>query len=253
MSGVHPRSIGAVLTLGLVLGACSGAQPVRSEAPTLAPTVAASAVATEPAPTPTAASTISSTATPDPTAAPDPTATPAPTGPQPLRMGTLPAGEYQTNLFEPQLVFALPEGWSQFFPDEDDEMYMGSSDAELAISVADEVVDPESRSPVEAPEDLSAWIAAHPSFGSPEPVEIQIGGVDSRYLDLAGPSADTKLLHFPGGDFHIPPGVATRIYVVPLDGHDLSLIVMPPQGGSIEEAIDATQSIIDSLAIEGAP
>jgi hypothetical protein len=165
-------------------------------------------------------------------------------------MGTMPAGQYMTNLFEPQLVFTLPDGWTQFFPDEDDEIFMGMADAELAVSRAAQVVDPDSRSPAEAPEDLLEWFTAHPSFGGLDPVAITIDGIDSHYFDLPAPSADTKLFHFSGGDFHIPPGVATRIYVVPLDGPDLSLVVLPPQGASTDAAISAVEPIVESLLIE---
>jgi hypothetical protein len=165
-------------------------------------------------------------------------------------MGTLAGGEYRTNRFVPQLTFSLPNGWSQFFPDEDDEIYMGSPGAELAISRAPEVVDPATRGRIEAPEDLMAWITEHPAFGSPEPVAIRLGGIDSHYADLPGPVADTKLFHFPGGDFHIAPGMPSRVYVVPLPGIDISFIVLPREGSrDIGAAVEAAQPIVESLVI----
>ena len=63
-------------------------------------------------------------------------------GPPALRMGELPAGQYTTNAFEPNLVLTLPEGWSQFFPDEDDEIALGGPGVELNITRPPEVVDP---------------------------------------------------------------------------------------------------------------
>src|SRR3954471_6680974 len=66
-----------------------------------------------------------------PAPTPSPTAGPATT--RPLEMGSLVPGQYRTNHFEPQLILTLPEGWSQFFADEFDQIYMGSADAELAI------------------------------------------------------------------------------------------------------------------------
>lgn len=37
------------------------------------------------------------------------------TGAQPLTMGTLPEGMYQTRSFDPTLTFNLPDGWHQYF------------------------------------------------------------------------------------------------------------------------------------------
>lgn len=205
-----------------------------------------------PTPTLTIAPTATPTASPTPSARPTPTASPTatPEGPLPLRMGTLVAGQYRTNRFEPTLVFTLPEGWSQFFPDEDDEIFMGSADAALAISRAAQVVDPVSHGPVDAPEDLLEWLTQHPAFDAPEAVAIRLGGVDSHYVDLPGPNGDTKIFSFPGGDFHIPPGVATRFYVVPLDGSDISFVIVPSEnGGTIEAAIEAAHPIVESLEI----
>ena len=197
-----------------------------------------------PAPSPTPAST----ATPSLTAAPSPTA--APSGPRPLRMGTLPAGDYITNSFNPAMILTLPEGWSLFFPDNDSEVFMGNAAAELAIGRAAQVVDPVSREPVDAPEDLLEWLTQHPAFGGPEPVAIQLGGVDANYVDLPGPATDTKIFHFPGGDFHIPPGVATRFYVLPQEGLDISFAILPnANGGTIEAAIDAAHPIVASVQL----
>ncbi len=148
-------------------------------------------------------------------------------------------------------MFTLPEGWSQFFADDVDEIYMGSADGELLVTRAAKVVDPVSRAPIDAPEDLLEWFTQHAAFDAPPaPVAIQLAGMDSLYLDLPPPSADTKLFNFGDGDFHIPPGVATRIYVVPLAGSDISIMVLPKEGGgTIEEAIEAAHPIVESLEI----
>jgi hypothetical protein len=166
-------------------------------------------------------------------------------------MGNLPAGEYETNNFVPTLVFTLPDGWSQFFPDEDDEIYMGSAKAELAISRAAKVVDPVSHKPADAPEDLAVWLTEHPAFGNPAAVAIRLGGLDAYYVDLAAPGSDTGIFSFPGGNFHIGPGIATRIYIVPQEGSDISFVVLPSegQGATIDAAIEASHSIVESLKL----
>ncbi len=233
MTRHHVSPVGMTLVVGLFAAACGGGAPGPTPTATTRPT---------------AVTTISPTTSPSASPSATPGATPSPT-PRGLRMGDLAAGKYQTNFFEPTLVLTLPEGWHEFFADEDDEIYLGSPAAELAISRAAEVVDPESRLAVDAPEDLLAWLTQHPSFDAPEPVAIQIGGVDSHYVDMPGPTGNANLFRFPGGDFHIPPGIATRIYVVPLDGQDLSLVVMPPADGSTEQAIEATAAIVESLEL----
>ena len=135
MSGHQFRSTGIALVIGLVAGACGGSggpsqAPPAQATSSLPPTAVAATPTARPVATPSAI----------PTAMPG---TPAPTGPQPLRMGLLDAGIYRTNFFEPQLVFTLPDGWNEFFPDEDDEVYMGAPGAELAISRPAQVRDPE--------------------------------------------------------------------------------------------------------------
>ena len=255
MSGQAIRSFSGMLAVAVVATACA-TSTAPTPARTAAPTTFASATLSPVMPTVGATTafeqtaTPQQTATPEQTASPRPTGTPAPAGPQPLRMGALPAGVYRTNTFEPQITFTLPDGWSEFFPDDDEGAYMGSSHAELAVGRADEVVDPDSHAAVEAPEDLLDWLVQHPAFGGPEPVAIEIGGVEAHYVDLPGPSADTKLFHYVEGDFHIPPGVATRIYVVPLEGQDVSVVVMPPPGKPTADAIEATDSIIELLDID---
>jgi hypothetical protein len=166
-------------------------------------------------------------------------------------MGPLPAGDYVTNRFVPSLVFTLPEGWSQFFPDEDDEIYMGSADAELAISRAAQVVDPVTNQGVAAPEDLVEWLTQHPAFDGAVAVPIRLGGIEGYYVDLPGPGADTKIFSFPGGTFHIGPDIETRFYVVPLDGSDISFVILPDaNGGTLETAIEAAGPIVESVQIQ---
>jgi len=183
-----------------------------------------------------------------PAPTPSPTAGPATT--RPLEMGSLVPGQYRTNHFEPQLILTLPEGWSQFFADEFDQIFMGSADAELAISRAAQVVDPVTHEGADAPEDLLEWLTQHPAFGAPEPVAIELGGIDSQYVDLPGPSQDTDIFRFPGGNFHIPPDVSTRFYVVPQEGLDISFVILPKANtANIEAAIAATHPIVESLEI----
>jgi hypothetical protein len=164
-------------------------------------------------------------------------------------MGDLPAGIYQTNAFEPTLVFALPDGFSQYFPDDDDEIALGGPGVDLNITRPSQVIDPETRAAADTPEDLHAWFLDHPSYDSPVPQSMTIAGIAASYIDLPAVSADVQLFHYPSGDMHIPPGIALRVYVVPLDGPDLVLLMLPGGGEAFAEAAATTQPIVESLDI----
>ena len=152
MFSLRPR-LGVCATLVLILVAC-GEQTETPSAPEASASSSAEAEASE-----------SANATASPTS-----------GPSPLTMGDLPAGEYTTNAFEPNLVLTLPEGWHQYFPDEDDEIALGGPGVDLNITRPPEVVDPETRAPVATPESLLQWFTDHPSLDVGEPVEVQIDG-----------------------------------------------------------------------------
>lgn len=184
------------------------------------------------------------------TAPPSATSTPAPEGPQRLEIGILAAGEYRTNRFAPTLVFTLPAGWAQFFADDSDEISLGGPDTELYMSRPTQVVDPGTGEPVDTPESLAEWFAAHPAFGSPTPMSVEIAGRQSTIFDLPGASADVDLFAFATGNFHTVEGIPVRVYIVPLAGADLVLTIVPrlPRG-TIEDAITAAAPVVESLEI----
>ena len=240
MSGHQFRPKGITLVIGLLVSACAGSGG-PSQAPPAQPTssLRPSAVAATPTARPAAT----------PSAVPAATrATAAPTGPQPLRMGQLDAGIYRTNFFEPQLVFVLPDGWSEFFPDEDDEVYMGAPGAELAISRPAQVRDPETSQPVDVPDDLLSWLLDHPDLNVAEPTPLQIDGIPSSYIEPDA-TREVRLFVFTGGDFRIGAGNRQRMYVVPLDGPDLAITIIAPQGGELVDAVATAESIVESLEI----
>jgi hypothetical protein len=171
-------------------------------------------------------------------------------GVSPLRMGELPAGQYTTNAFEPNLVLTLPDGWSQFFPDEDDEIALGGPGVELNITRPPEVVDPETRAPVETPESLLEWFTEHPSLDVGEPVEVELDGIASHYVDVAAPSSEIDIFHYPPGNMRLPQGALSRVYIVPLDGPDLVALILSSAGADDFDAVlDVAEPIVTSLVI----
>jgi hypothetical protein len=171
-------------------------------------------------------------------------------GPPALRMGELPAGQYTTNAFEPNLVLTLPEGWSQFFPDEDDEIALGGPGVELNITRPPEVVDPVTRAPVDTPEVLLDWFTGHPSLEVGAPVGVEIDGIASHYVDVAA-SSEINIFHYPPGDMRLPAGALSRVYIVPLDGPDLVAMILAPAGAEdLGAALSAAEPIVTSVSID---
>lgn len=227
MTGSPIPRAGALALVALVAAACGTGAASPS---------GADATADLPSPTPTESSSA--------------TGSTAVGGPPPLRMGELPAGQYQTNAFEPSLVLTLPEGWSQYFADEDDEIAFGGPGVDLNITRPPEVVDPATRGAVETPESLLEWFTAHPGLDVGEPVEVQIDGIDSHYVDVAAPSSEVDIFHYPPGNMRLPGGGVARVYIVPLDGPDLvALILAPPNVDDAAAGLDAAQPIVTSLVI----
>ena len=187
------------------------------------------------------------------TTAPMTTATSAAasSGAQPLTMGTLPAGEYQTTDFDPTLTFTLPDGWHQYFDEDVDEIALGGPGADMNVTRPSRVLDPETGT-VDAPEDLADWLLNHSRFVAIEAESARVDGIEARVIDIEGPAGTVEFFVYPEGNMRLPAGVAARFVVVPMDGPDLVLIVLPT-GGTLAEAIDATQPIINSLAIVDGP
>lgn len=193
------------------------------------------------------------TAAPTTTAAPMTTATPPAesSGAQPLTMGTLRAGEYQTRNFDPTLTFTLPDGWHQYFDEDVDEIALGGPNADMNVTRPSRVLDPETGT-VDTPEDLADWLLNHSRFVATEVESARVAGIESRVIDIEGPAGTVDFFAYPEGNMRLPAGVAARFIVVPMDGLDLVLIVLPA-GGTLADAIDATQSIVNTVAIVDGP
>jgi hypothetical protein len=167
-----------------------------------------------------------------------------------LRMGELPAGRYSTNAFEPGLLLTLPDGWEQFFPDEQDEIALGGPGVDVNITRPPKVVDPDTRVAADTPESLLEWFTEHPSLDVGEPVEVQIDGIASHYVDVAVPSSEIDIFAYPPGNMRLPAGARSRVYIVPLEGPDLvALILTPSASADFDAALEVAEPIVTSLII----
>ncbi|HKY49108.1 MAG TPA: hypothetical protein VJQ79_14125 [Acidimicrobiia bacterium] len=164
-------------------------------------------------------------------------------------MGTLPAGEYQTRNFEPTLSFSLPDGWHQYFEEDSDEIALGGPNADLNLTRPSRVVDPE-KGTSDSPEDLADWLLNHSRFAATEQESALVAGIVARVIDIEGPTSAVDFFAYPEGNMRVPAGVEARFVVVPMDGPDLVLVILP-SGETLAAAIESTQSIVNSLAIVG--
>ena len=170
-------------------------------------------------------------------------------GVAPLRMGMLPAGTYSTTRFEPTLILTLGEGWTQLFADDADEVALENKPEGVALNITrvTRVVDPRNGSRVEAPEDLIAWLASHPALSASEPEPVTVAGIEGRTLTIGPSTGDVPLFSYPSGDMRLPPTEQARIYVVPLDGPDLTVFQAGPGGA---DAVDElVRPILASITV----
>lgn len=167
----------------------------------------------------------------------------------PLRMGTLPAGTYATTRFEPTLILTLGEGWTQLFADDADEVALEHKAEGVALNITrvTRVVDPGNGSRVEAPEDLIAWLASHPALSASEPEPVTVAGIEGRTLTIGPSTGDVPLFSYPSGDMRLPPNEQARIYVVPLDGPDLTVFQAGP--GAPDAVSELVAPILASLQV----
>jgi hypothetical protein len=185
------------------------------------------------------------------TSAPSTAATTQPSGPLPIKVGMATPGTYTTTLFEPTLTFDIgSDGWLFFFADDDDEMAVGKSgDVELIASRVSQVVDPTSHQAVAAPEDLIAWLQAHPELDVQAADPASIAGETARAVDVAAPGdADVEIWAFPTGNVRVSAGAKSRIWVVPMDGPDLVLSGLAPVA-SFDTALPELEAIVQSMEI----
>ena len=188
-----------------------------------------------------------------PTRSADPTESVRPSGPLPIKVGQAePNVTYTTSLFEPTITFAVPtEGWLFFFPDDEDEMAVGQGgDIELLGGRVATVVDPTSHQPVDAPDDLIAWLEAHPDFVAQAPQPATIAGREARSIDVSNPSdEDIDVWAYPTGNARVSARTDARIWVVPLDGPDLVFTAVAG-ADRFDAAVQDMATIVESVQIE---
>lgn len=104
--------------------------------------------------------------------------------------GSIPAGEYTTEEFEPSLSFRLEgQGWKILPPSSRDALFI-LKDSPLGLLgflhisriFDEEELSKETQKP--APDDLVAWIEHHPYLDASRPEQAPIGGVNGQQIEV---------------------------------------------------------------------
>jgi hypothetical protein len=239
-----------LVVVAFALAGC-GSVSAPSSLPSSATPVGSATPFASAAPTSTPAASPSGTAG-CPSQAPIPTSSQGASSAEaaPLQTGALAPGRYAATAFDPQLTFTVGDGWTALIADDPDELALeGQGATILNVTRPSKVVDPKSGAGVAAPDDLIAWLAAHPSLAAALPKPVVVSGVRGRSIEVA-PTRDASIFSYPTGDMHFPAGVRIRFFVVPLAGPDLVIVAGGPEASFCRASVEA-QQIADSLQIGG--
>ncbi|MDQ3962650.1 MAG: hypothetical protein M3277_01850 [Actinomycetota bacterium] len=226
---------------------------------------------------PTSPATIASSATPAPTqSAAEPTECPNPHGGTCL--GPLEPGEYQTSTFEPQFIYTVSAGWTNFedlpgnfwlFQQQDSqEGVVGGSYLGIYQNVHAAAIncDEEWQKGVgTTPKDLVAWYQSVPGLIVSKPKPVTVGGLDGLQIDLSlQPDVDTCRYGPHTGIPLIIGGGVSDLHHVLLNEIDVRLVILGWQDSNVtleitnvkeqhsaHEFRSMLQPIIDSLVFKG--
>ena len=150
----------------------------------------------------------------------------------------------------PTFTFTVGDGWTALFPDDSDEMALEGPDrAFFAVTRPGKVVDPESGTAVATPDDLTTWLATHPSLTPSSPEPVLVSGIASQSIEVTpAEGKDVRVFAYPSGDMHFASGLRIRFYVLPLDGPDMVIVVGAPEA-AFSSSADLAQQIVDSIEI----
>jgi hypothetical protein len=166
--------------------------------------------------------------------------------------GPLAPGWYRTSQLDPAMAFRIDgEGWHALF-DEDPAggfaLDFNGSDPFVGLARVPQVIDPATGTLGDVPDDLVAWLLAHPRLEAREITDrSSLAGLPVRVVEYTTTGGDVTLYYHPGGNFHLGPGLTMREYVMPLDGPDLVVTAVLGRDPVAGEA--AIEPLLDSLQI----
>ena len=229
----------SLISLGLVV-ACGGSSALPAGT---VPAASSISIVATPSPTMTARPTPSDGDAAHPTSSPS-----AASGPRPIVPGTFAPGTYATTAFQPPLSFSLGEGWSAFFPDQTEIFELDTTGGALAMMRVYWVIDPKSGQQVPGPDDLLGWLAHHPALVATKAKSVRIAGRSASSIDVRA-SSTQRLFWFSGEPFRLNTGDQARLYQLPLEGADLTIMVVALAGSSLADVLKAAGPVLDSLEV----
>jgi hypothetical protein len=109
-------------------------------------------------------------------------------------------------------------------------------------------VHPVSGESVDAPEDLMGWLAQHPALYAEQIQPAEIAGLSGAMLDAHATTLQDTFA-YPTGNMRVNAGDRVRYYVLPLDGPDLTIVVLTRSDDAFDEFKPALESVLHSLVI----
>jgi len=138
------------------------------------------------------------------------------------------------------------------FPDDEDEVALEhDSGVIFFMTRVTQVVDPATSSSVAAPDDLIAWLGKHPDLGAKPPRSVNVAGLSGRTLVIHTGSREIETFAYVTGNIRMPPDFTAQLYVLPMEGPDLTVIVGSPTKGW-DKAVPLAAPVLASLQVGGA-
>ena len=182
--------------------------------------------------------------------------------------GPIPAGEYETEGFEPAFSFRVGTGWQVFQISDAVILFREEDDMQLSFSRIEVVFDPSSPSeeiPKPAPESVDGWITwlrEHPNLETTEPVPTTLGSVSGKRIDTVlssiprdypeGCSVPCVPAYSTGereGISDFVSGYRGRYIFIDVEGETVMVNVEAPEE-NFAEAITKAQQVLDTVEWE---
>lgn len=222
-----------VVAATLMVAACSAA-PVATVRPSTAPSATATATST---PRPTSRATTS----------------PLPSGVAWIEDGELAPGTYWFDGFDPWLQLTVPgEGWEvgHFHPDFFDLFHDGDfpsigfgrfATVKHRDGTTFEATDAQT---------IVTALKANLELEVTDVGPVTIAGLHGLTIDIRAKNQQVPLFGTPDGDFNFDPEFLSHWHILDVEGGAIEILVAA-RPGKLEEAIEATQPILDSVRIVG--
>jgi hypothetical protein len=186
-------------------------------------------------------------------------------------LGSIPAGEYVTDEFDPAFSFRVGRGWEIPFPEEQDVLgiVIEQRGAGVFFTKTRTVVDPSKPSQMkevpapQTPQEWISWFEKHPNLNTSKPQPVTVGGTSGLRIHIVTASAPSKyptecsnepcvlLYPFSGAGMASYIGIEDRYIIIDVDGEAVIINVGAPSD-KFEEFLLKAQEVLDTVEWKGA-